>query len=195
VVKAGVAGPVTALRQQLTHAIRHRYTSIYHLSHALFAHAFTAPAFPRGGVDGRISAILTIRALCIVDVLLLLYPRLFAADGPMEVLPLSGASFSMGSCFVLHTVDEVFVWVADSASQEYVTAAFGDDVNYVPRLETRENQRLNKIIEGCWALSGRYLTVTVMRQGDPREAVFAEVLVDDAIAGGMRLADWIKQFR
>jgi hypothetical protein len=51
-------------------------------------------------------------------------------------------------------------------------------------LHTEENERFNRLIGECWAMSGKWLPVEVIPAGDQREAVFRELLVDIRPDGG-----------
>jgi hypothetical protein len=175
-----------------------KFKTFHHLMHAFLSNPITRLKFS-GGIDARFAGFIRLRALGIVDFVLLVYPRLFAADGPDEALPLTAESFGAGRCFVAHTIGEIFVWIGQDVSDRYLSEAFGvsrfeELPREVPVIETAANERLNGIIRGCWELSGRYLPVSVVPQGDPREAVFGDLLVDDAVASGRNLADWIRHF-
>jgi hypothetical protein len=132
----------------------------------------------------------------IAAAVLALYPRLLVVDREdPALLPLTGASFAAGTCFVAHTVTTVHIWVSAAAPLEFLQNAFGatgleDLPTFVPEIDSKENRGLHDVIEECWAISRRHLPVEIIRQGDARECIFRDILIDDAVGGGMRLSDW-----
>jgi hypothetical protein len=62
-------------------------------------------------------------------------------------------------------------------------------------LNGEANQDIHALLKDCWETSGRYLPVEVIGQGDPREAVFQGLLVDDSVACGANLATWLGQIK
>jgi hypothetical protein len=197
-------GPIAAA-EQLSRSATHllvqgcQFQYLPHLLHALLANSLAQPTFPTS-FDGRTSELIFLRALRIFDLILYFYPRLIAADGDGEILPLTGASFARGSCFIVHTVRMVVIWVSKGATQGYLESVFGVDQvealpQAVPETGTAENLKVNELIRECWALSGRYLPVEVIGQGSEREVIFRDILVDDALVAGANFLDWMRQFR
>jgi hypothetical protein len=97
---------------------------------------------------------------------------------------------------LVHSFDLIYVWVNPEAPPTIIWAFFGSDTlpREVPQLDTRENVRLNEVITECYAMSGRYLPVEVIPPGDPREAIFGDILVDVSVASGGDLASFITGF-
>jgi hypothetical protein len=83
----------------------------------------------------------------------------------------------------------VFVWINPECSEELVRAFFGapEIPAEVPQTGTAENTKLNKLIDECCAWSRRYLPVEIIPPRSPREAVFADVLVDASAESGSDL--------
>jgi hypothetical protein len=110
----------------------------------------------------------------VVDLLLWLCPRVFAVDRGIGPLPCTAESFTLGAAFLMHTHDAVYVWVSDAADQEWVGNAIGTDT--FERRENSESAAIWQTIEECQQLSGKYLPVAVIRQGDRDEASSGECL-------------------
>lgn len=156
----------------------------YHLMHSMLGNLLFCDQFP-GGVDARMALIIRLRAMSLNDLLLFLYPRMFVTDASNVLVPLGSQAFGVGSCVLVHTVDRIYIWISSAVSPSYLSSVFGvssiDQVPAdVPTLTSAENSSLRELLEQCWTFSGRYLPVEIMTQGDPREAVFATILKDDA---------------
>lgn len=153
------------------------------------------------GPDGRLALVIRIRSIDVVSLLLLLYPRLFAfaEDGSTSLLPLTGSSFSYGTCFVAHTIDRIYIWVSHNAPQQLINDVFGvtDVTNIpgdVPETGTPLNKAMLDLINECRTLSGCYLPVTAIPQGSMEERVFGTILVDDIKGNEMTYADFQRAF-
>ena len=175
---------------------------MFHLMHSMMFCTALRAAGHRLGADGRMAEIIRLRAMGVVDLMLYLYPRMFAVDADEQCtpLPLVQQSFAEGCCFLVHTLDNIFIWVSIGASKEFLANAFGvaaieELPKEVPKLETAENRRLNELINECWKLSAHYLPVEVIPQGDQREEVFGEILRDEEVGEGPQLGTWIGQIR
>ena len=196
-------GPIEAaslIRKELSQmfSLGYHFKSMIHLAHALLSNLILRAQHPLG-VDGRLSTILNIRSMSLIDLLIYLYPRMFAIDNSELPLPLCASSFSQGSCFLFHTLDRIYIWVSQGATPQYLSETFGvssiDQLpNEVPTLNTEENQKLQKLINDCWNLSGRFLQTEIIGQGSPRESVFSEILIDDSRACGATLNELRKEF-
>jgi drug/metabolite transporter superfamily protein YnfA len=175
---------------------RIKFVAFHHIAHAFLSH----PINWAMGVDPRFAEFIRLRGMNIVDLCIYVYPRLLAVDQDCQLLPLTAESFALGRCFVLHTIDHVIVWIARDIDEKWLGEAFGighfeELPTDVPVIETEASLRLNSIIRSCWELSGRYLPVLIVPQGDPRETVVGALLVDDSVASGRNIADWIHYFR
>lgn len=202
VLASGTEG-VNHIKEQLTKLFKPGipFVSVYHLMHSLIScTAFRALPNPIG-VDGRMSEIIGLRSIGINDLLLYLYPRMFATDSENVMpLPLTGQSFANGNCFLVHKNDKIYIWISQNVSPQYLQNTFGasslENVpENVPTLDTRENKALNDLIRDCWSLSGHFLPTEIITQGNPREAIFGEILVDDSTASGSPLSRWINEIK
>ncbi|OHT11430.1 Sec23/Sec24 trunk domain containing protein [Tritrichomonas foetus] len=199
------SGPVEALaqlRKDLTqmYSVRNpNFKSLLYIVHGLMSNLVLRPVHPLG-VDGRMSTIIKLRAISLIDLLLYLYPRMYAIDTSNSPLPLSYSSFGLGCCFVFHTVDRIYIWVNNGATPEYLMGAFG--VNAIeqvplelPTLNTPENQAIQALIQDCCTLSGRYLPNEVMIQGSPREYIINEIVTDDSKVSGITLTELMNELK
>jgi hypothetical protein len=94
--------------------------------------------------------------------------------------------------------DQVIVWIGAGIAQEWLEDAFGvtslqDIQAELPVLTLEANMALNAAIQECWKISQRYLTVSIIPQGDPREVIFKEILVEDSTASGAVFTEWRKR--
>jgi hypothetical protein len=166
-----------------------RLVSLYHLVAALVRSPLLRPALNEGA-DARMAALVNARAFSLVDALLYLYPRMFAVDSGRGPLALTPDSFGAGNVIVVHTLARVFVWVSPGAPLEVKREFFGGDEVQAELRETGSegNAKLHGLISECYAMSGRYLPVEVIPLGSAREAVFAEILVDEKNTVGFFIA-------
>ncbi|KAH0791221.1 Sec23/Sec24 trunk domain containing protein [Histomonas meleagridis] len=203
VLSTGPSEASVTLRKNMSQIFFNRIqvSSAYHLLHSLLCCSTIRPAQHPLGVDGRMSELIRLRSIDLTDLIIYLYPRMFVTDAEqIMVLPLTGQSFAAGHCFLVHTVDKIYIWLSSEVTPEYLQNAFGvssfDKVaEQLPKLETKENQQLQQLLTECWELSGRYLPVEVIPQGNPKEAIFGEILVDDSAACGAPLQQWMKEFQ
>lgn len=170
-----------------------------YLAHALSISPLLCPRHPLGP-DGRMMAIIDFRAASIVEICLRFYPRFFAIDTHQGPFGLTTESFARGTSFLLHTFDKIYIWISQGATPEYLMDAFGVDSlanlpNEVPNTQTPENTYLQELIQQCMTISQRYLPVEVIPQGDPREAIFGEALIDDATNTHSGYATWSNDIR
>jgi hypothetical protein len=173
-----------------------RFTVLPQFMHALLAMRIFQqnPSY-----DALMAELIGIRSLTIADSLLMMYPRMVCVDARKAIVPLTRTAFATGGCFLVHRCSDVILWVGAHASLEWIREAFGvekfDDIpSEVPVLERQANTEINEAIRECWEISGRFLPVTVMRQGDPREELFREILTEDSTAAGAGFAVWKSQF-
>lgn len=161
-----------------------KFVSFLYLSNSLICSRILSNIHPLG-VDGRMVTLIELNEISIIDVLLFLYPRLFLVDeSKFSILPLRKSSLLNGSCFLFHTYNKIFVWIKKSSSSSYLKNAFGFDSiekvqSEVPKLETQENKILHQLINNCWSFSGHFLQTEIICEGNPRESIFSEFLVDD----------------
>jgi hypothetical protein len=156
-----------------------RFSSLYHLVHSLIESRLLRPLSSEGP-DGRLVALVNARMFSIVDSLLFLYPRMFAIDTGVGPLPLVPVSFRQGHVIVVHTIDQLFVWVSPETPLETVRAFFGGDTvpSEITATGSEESTKLAALIADCCTMSARYLPTEVIQVGSPREAVFREILLD-----------------
>jgi hypothetical protein len=169
-----------------------RFAALYHFMHALLSHDIFHPKL---GYDWLMAQMIEIRSHRIVDSLLMMYPRMLCIDAGSVVVPLTASSFGIGNCFLVHRHSCVIVWIGANAASDWLQDAFGvsslvEVPPQVPSLGTQANTDLNAAIQECWALSGRYLPVTVIPQGDPREGIFKQILVEDSMLAGEIFSEW-----
>jgi hypothetical protein len=164
------------------------------------AHSLLSRRIFRAGrdPDWLVAEIIKLRAFGIPASVLWLYPRMFCADANCGPLPLTAASFTIGRCFVVHCQSRIWIWIGEGISEDWLEAAFGvrspaalSGVTTPPVLEG--NAALRALIEDCCAVSFRYLPVEIILQGDPREAIFASILVDDSRDSGENLTEWLSR--
>jgi hypothetical protein len=142
-------------------------------------HAFVSGPVVRAPEDNAGRSLRNWFADCpVVDLLLWLCPRVFAVDRGIGPLPCIAESFTLGAAFLIHAHDAIYLWVSDAAEQMWVANAIGTDT--FERRENSESAGLWQTIDECQQLSGKYLPVTVIRQGDPDEAIVGRMLIDRA---------------
>lgn len=173
--------------------------SIFHLIHSFFVSKIGTPgaAVP----DEKVAFSVWLRSAPIIEMLLYLYPRMFALDSRSGPLPCEGNSFAMGRVFLFHTSNKVYIWVSSDADRGFLTNVFG--VNTVdaeqfptdlPELGTSEAAYVQEKLQECWTLSGHYLPLEIIPQGSPREAVFGSLLVDSP-PGMDSFSDWLQKVK
>lgn len=201
-LSSGTEGAIQ-IKKQLTQLLKPGipFVSLFHLMHSLTSSTALRASPNPLGVDGRMSEIIGLRSIGINDLLLYLYPRMFATDSENIVpLPLTGESFGYGNCFLTHKNDKIYIWISQNVSPQYLQNTFGASSletvpETVPTLDTKENKALQELIRDCWSLSCHFLPTEIITQGSPREAIFGEILVDDSAASGAPLNQWMKEIR
>ncbi|OHT07564.1 Sec23/Sec24 trunk domain containing protein [Tritrichomonas foetus] len=177
----------------------HRCESMYHLAHAMLASKLLKQHNNiRENIDDRVENIIQVRSMSMTNALLYLYPQMIAADQSSDPLPLETGSFGKGSCFVVHTINQILIWISPNISQDYLQNVFGvssaDQLpTSLPTIETPQSKQLHEIINGCYLLSGKYLPIEIIPPGSPRESVFSELLVDVIPVKGSNLAAFIAE--
>jgi protein transport protein SEC24 len=171
-----------------------RYCSLYHMVHGLLSSPLLRPT-PVDGPDGRLTALINARGFSVVTALLYLYPRLFVIDAQLGPLALDESAFGSGYCIVAHTHSRIYVWASPSTPPETMQELFGsvEMPAALPQIDTPLNQQLNKVIEECHALSGRYLDVEMIPPGSQRESVFPDILVDMSSVCGSDLKTFLTE--
>jgi hypothetical protein len=67
-------------------------------------------------------------------------------------------------------------------------------IGELPEIETKENRALRIQYSECLEMSMQYLPVTIIRQGDPREAAIAELIVDGQPSNhAVALDIWVRE--
>jgi hypothetical protein len=136
---------------------------------------------PGVDVDARMASLLNLKGMNAVDVLLWLHPRMIPLAFPETTVPLIVSALDGYPISVIHMVDRLFVWVGGNADTADVEQLFGTQTaTQVPELDNPLNATLREIIEGCWALSGKFLPVRVLRPGDGRIALVTQYLVESS---------------
>ncbi|KAK8893671.1 hypothetical protein M9Y10_022098 [Tritrichomonas musculus] len=208
------------------------FESLYHLAHSMFASKLLRQfnANPIDYVDDRFLNVIKVRAISMVNALLYLYPRMIAVDASFlsfdqstnslyydetkvnnedtdastQPLPLDSSSFGRGFCFVVHTMEKVFIWISPSVNLNYLRAAFGVNsiedltsgnfnIYQLPTLQTPQSIIIQNVVNSCYMLSGRYLPVEIIPPGSPREAIFSDILVDMIPVKGSNLTAFIAE--
>ena len=142
--------------------------------------------------------IIATRSMGIIDIVLWLYPRLFALDTNIGPLPLANESFQQGSVFLAHMSNKIVIRVSYSCPAEYMQGAF-NTVSFenlsesFEKLENPINAQIHYLIEDCWKLSGKYLPVEVIKQGDYKERLFEQLIVDSESNTISGLNKWLSQ--
>jgi hypothetical protein len=197
ILKEGTIAAVATVKKDVESVLGSgaRFGVLYQFMHALLSLDLFRPTL---GYDWLMAEMICWRSLSIVDTLLSLYPRMVCIDGGCVIVPLTGSSFAAGHCFLLHMVSRIIIWVGAAAPPEWIRDAFGvgsvqEIPPDVPTLDGPANRDLNAAIQECWTISRRYLPVTLITQGDPREAIFAQLLVEDSAVAGAVFSEWRKQ--
>lgn len=152
------------------------------------------------GVDGRIATIIEYRGMNIIDLMLKIYPRMFAIDTRSQALSLSGKSFAAGAVFLVHMLEKIIIWVSNGASADFLRDVFGVNPGEplpqtLPELQTESSQYVQNLIQESMTISQRYLPVEIIPQGDPREQIFGSILVDDATDTHSGIDNWLNEIR
>lgn len=200
------------LRNDMSSYVSHslQIYSMFHLSHAIsLSQILALPC--TNGVDGRMETSIWVRSANITEILLYLYPRMFALDSTVEnspyqtysaisnsfvgPLPLSHESFGYGNFFMFHTNDKIYFWISKSVQPSFLAAVFGvqsfeEIPNEMPNIQTEANQNLQKVLSECWSLSGKYLPNEIIKQEDPRELVISRFLIDSVPNNDIK--SWVK---
>ena len=170
--------------------------SLPYLIHSMLCTDLVSPQHPEG-VDGRLALVIKIRSIDIINLILYLYPRFFVLTetGETYILPLTGSSFSTGSCFIVHCIDKIIVWVSTNASPQFLADVFGvSDLTQiapeVPETGGPLNNKLFELVNESRILSGCYLPVIAIPQGSPSESIFQNILVDDKKGYNMNFQEY-----
>lgn len=201
VLSSGKESAMKYLRNEMFRLVSHSISvrSMYHLSHAISLSQFVSVPCD-DGADGRMCISVFGRAANIVEMLLYLYPRMFALDSTivdsvynnystispnfLGPLPLCADSFGYGSVFLFHTNAKIYIWVSKTVEPSFLGNVFGCSSienlpNEVPtNIQSEENQKVQQLLNECWKLSGKYIPNEVIPQEDPREYVVSRFLVD-----------------
>jgi hypothetical protein len=103
--------------------------------------------------------------------------------------------------FLFHLPYRILIWISSAVDPLYIEDAFGVPTleslpAEVPKLDSKESEDLNARIGECWEISGRYLPVEIIAQGNPKEAEIASLLVDTQPANpNLGLEVWIRELR
>lgn len=201
VLSSGKESAMKLIHRDMFNIISHSISvrSMFHLSHAIsLSQLISVPC--DFGVDGRMCVSVFTRAANVVEMMLYLYPRMFALDSTivdsvynkyagispnfLGPLPLAAESFGYGSVFLFHTNTKIYIWVSKAADPSFLNGVFGcssiqDLPTEIPSdIQTPENQKIQLLLNECWKLSGKYIPNEVIPQEDPREYVISRFLVD-----------------
>jgi hypothetical protein len=138
------------------------------LPYAHFCYAFRMSIVfntqPDVDVDARRACLLNAKGMNCIDILLWTHPRLIPISDPETTVPLVVESLTAYPVLIAHLFDRIFVCVASTADQGEVEQLFGLAIGQeVPELANDRNVALRSVIGRCWALSGRFLPVRVIR--------------------------------
>jgi hypothetical protein len=175
-----------------------RYVALYHLIHGLLCNPAIQHHSPIG-VDARMAQLVQVRAMGIVQLLIFMYPRMIAIIPGRPILPMTRRSLELADVMIFHTWRTIFVWVKRTVSTEILRDAFGvvsfiELQNDLPTLEGDLNKELHRIIQQCWDLTGIYISVEVIGEGNEGEAAISQFFVDDSTACGCDLTRWMARF-
>jgi hypothetical protein len=192
-----IGGPATFENMSKTlRLVAMRLPGFAALAHALLSQ----PVFRCGReIDWLVTEVIRLRSMSVAGTLLWLYPRMFAMDTGSGALPLTAAALATGCCFLVHTDNRILIWVRHGVDEEWLAEVFGVrtmqeivNVTDVQMLERSANVR--SLLNHCWTVSGQYLPIVIIPEGDPREIVFRTVLVDDSRESGGNLSEWKSTF-
>ena len=147
--------------------------------------------------DNRICDAIFYRSINIVNFVLKHYPRLLAMyPSKTDELKLDNSAFEKGTVFLAHMYDRVVIWVSPATDRDYIVNAFGVDSfenipKELPQLQTEESRQLVEEVNNCNNISRCYLPCSVIKQGDPEECIFAEILVDQNSDRRTPIAQWL----
>jgi len=202
ILSNGVATAASTIRKEFAHLVSlgSRFVSSFHLLHSFLCSQMLRNTHP-GGVDGRMALIIRMRSINIIDMMLMLYPRFFTFNdnGEVIMLPLVTSSFEYGSVFFVHTHDKIYIWVSSSVPEQILLDGFGvtnfrEISNELQLLQTSTSVFLHSLVESCHILSCKYLPVEVIHQGELRESIFLDLLVDDNKSCGEDLSSFVRSF-
>lgn len=163
--------------------------SFNYLSHSLAYSNILAITHPIS-VDGRVSDLSMFRTYSVVDLMLALYPRMFAVDTLYGPLQLVNESFQHGSVFLIHCVNRICIFIKHDVDPEYLVNVFGvvspSEVTELPTLETEQNSSLHDLIKECYTISRRYIPLEIILDINQVQAL----LVDVAYQGRSGLEAW-----
>jgi hypothetical protein len=132
-------------------------------------------------VDARMACLLNLKGMNCIDILLWLHPRMIPLQFSDTPVPLVVPALTAYPISVIHMADRIFVWIGSNADPADVEQLLGGvTMDQVPELDNPANAALRAIIEGCWALSGKFLPVRVLRPGDGRLALLTKYLAQSA---------------
>jgi hypothetical protein len=189
VLAAGSDDGACALRRRLLALLKPPPPSSFlcHLVHALLG----SRIFSHGDFDRQTQSIVWLRSASLVSSILWLYPRIFALDAAVGPLPAAADAFRRGSVLLFHTNQRIYIWVGEQVAPEYIRAVFGHAVGTdLPEIDSNESRAVRARVAECQQLSGYYLPVDIIPQGDPREMALVGLLVDTP-PNQMSLEDWI----
>jgi hypothetical protein len=189
VLAAGSDDGAGALRRRFLVLLKHRPPARFlcHLVHALLG----SRIFRHGDFDRQAQSLIWLRSASVVASVLWLYPRVFALDTAAGPLPAAADAFRHGSVLLFHTNQRIYIWVGEQAAPEYIRAVFGDGVGKeLPEIDSDECRAVTARVAECRELSGCYLPVDIIPQGDPREMALVGLLVDTP-PNEMPLEDWV----
>lgn len=208
------------------------FESLYHLAHSMLASKLLRQlnGNPVDYADERFASVVQVRAISLVNTLLYLYPRMIAVDAnflsfdsstnslyydeskrneeenseALQPLPLDSSSFGRGFCFVVHTMEKIYIWISPSVNANYLRVAFGVNsvdeltggnfnIYQLPTIQTPQNAIIQNVINSCYILSGRYLPLEIIPPGSPREAIFSDILVDMIPVKGSNLTAFVAE--
>lgn len=182
-------GPQNArcyIKKEISHIFSSgtKFSSLVFLLNSLLLSRVLRNIHPNG-VDGRMATFVELYGMSNNNILLYFYPRMFNVnESEFSILPLGNDSFLNGFCFVIHTYNKIYIKIQKNADANYLKNAFDacsfEDIPFnVPKLETQENLVLQNLINDCWSFSGKFLQTEIICQGNTRESILSEFMIDD----------------
>jgi hypothetical protein len=141
--------------------------------------------------DGKVVLSSWIVLCPLAELILMLYPRMFAIDQEADVLLCCADSFRFGWVFLFHCWNRIYIWISDKADAKFLANAFGTDFSELAKLQTPENRMVWDRVQNCLEISGKYLPVEIIKQGDEREGVIGLILMDRP-GQGPTFSEWFE---
>lgn len=175
--------------------------SIPHVVHGFMENSNFSNMY-QNSADMKVSEYIKIRSYDVIRITLLFYPRLHIIDEEtleFRLVTLSVESLYNGNLFILHTDDEVILWIRDSVSETSLKGIFGvNDFSEIPNALPEKDEPINQVIRNhindCFNISMRYLSTFIIPQGDSMEPLFMRYLHDSSNSRGADIKQYAGSF-